>query len=113
MTFHDPDCSFDNHGYTYSHCINSDVYLVTGKAPQSEQETSKRGLWRCSVCTYDNDEGLFACDICGVLNPSKTGTNIDKQTGIRFYLVIIIHIFLLFVNYASAYGLTFTDFYFV
>ncbi|KAL4603250.1 hypothetical protein ACB092_10G111500 [Castanea dentata] len=80
MMFHDLDCSFGNHGYTYSHCINSDVYFVTGKAPQSEQETSKRGLWRCSVCTYDNDEGLSACDICGVLNPSKTGTNIDKQT---------------------------------
>nr|POE57470.1 hypothetical protein CFP56_06538 [Quercus suber] len=53
---------------------------MAGKAPQSEQETSKRGLWHCSVCTYDNDEGLYACDICGVLNPSKTGTNIDKQT---------------------------------
>nr|POF15805.1 hypothetical protein CFP56_18011 [Quercus suber] len=53
---------------------------MAGKAPQLEQETSKRGLWHCSVCTYDNDEGLSACDICGVLNPSKTGTNIDKQT---------------------------------
>ncbi|OMO90581.1 hypothetical protein COLO4_19045 [Corchorus olitorius] len=33
----------------------------------SEEETAKHGVWRCSICTYDNDETMSACDICGVL----------------------------------------------
>lgn len=34
------------------------------------QETSRVAVWRCPICTFDNDDELVACDICGVLrNP--------------------------------------------
>lgn len=37
---------------------------------ENKQETVRPGLWRCSICTYDNEEGMSTCDICGVLrNP--------------------------------------------
>ncbi|XP_038695829.1 HBS1-like protein isoform X2 [Tripterygium wilfordii] len=43
----------------------------------SKQEKRTSGLWRCSICTYDNEESLYACDICGVLrNPLL---NIDSN----------------------------------
>ncbi|KAF5461516.1 hypothetical protein F2P56_017605 [Juglans regia] len=53
-----------------------------GNVPQSKQETIKRGIWRCSICTYDNDESLSVCDICGVLrNPLiNYGPGSDKKT---------------------------------
>ncbi|KAL2896811.1 HBS1-like protein [Bienertia sinuspersici] len=46
------------------------------------QNTVKLGLWRCSICTYDNDESMTCCDICGVLRvpPSDGGSGIDKKT---------------------------------
>ena len=78
------------------------LFSVTGKTPQSKQGTTERGIWSCSICTYDNDESFSACDICGVLrNPLIiAGTNRDKQTGIQLFLVII-HIILLSGNSAS------------
>nr|UUY86291.1 elongation factor 1-alpha [Aglaonema commutatum] len=33
-------------------------------------QVKKSGLWRCSICTYDNDESLSFCDICGVIRES-------------------------------------------
>ncbi|KAK6915884.1 Translation elongation factor EFTu/EF1A, C-terminal [Dillenia turbinata] len=57
------------------------------KTPEKNQETIKTGLWRCPICTFDNDDDLFACDICGVLrNPLITrSNNTGKETvdGIR------------------------------
>ena len=43
----------------------------------------KPGVWRCSICTYDNDETMSYCDICGVLRypPSNTGINYEQKTG--------------------------------
>ncbi|XP_002268387.1 uncharacterized protein LOC100262342 isoform X3 [Vitis vinifera] len=38
-----------------------------GEAVETNQETVRRGIWRCSICTFDNDESMSACDICGVL----------------------------------------------
>ncbi|KAG2691681.1 hypothetical protein I3760_08G019300 [Carya illinoinensis] len=54
-----------------------------GNVPQSKKETIKRGIWRCSICTYDNDESLSVCDICGVLrNPLiNYGPGSDKNTA--------------------------------
>lgn len=42
-----------------------------GKSSQQEKTVSKTGLWRCSICTYDNDEGSLSCDVCGVLGDSS------------------------------------------
>lgn len=59
--------------------------LLTGEAVQTNQETLCHGLWRCSICTFDNDESLSACDICGVLrNPLvNIHKNSETKTGIN------------------------------
>ncbi|CAN8256706.1 unnamed protein product [Cochlearia groenlandica] len=50
-------------------------------ADEPKEETSKQGLWRCAICTYDNDESMFVCDICGVLrNPVAGNQSNNKNT---------------------------------
>ncbi|CAA7394069.1 unnamed protein product [Spirodela intermedia] len=34
----------------------------------------KAGVWRCPICTFDNDENLPFCEICGVIREAKLGT---------------------------------------
>ncbi|GER54106.1 elongation factor 1-alpha [Striga asiatica] len=34
---------------------------------KAKQESSNAGVWRCPICTYDNEDNLSACEICGVL----------------------------------------------
>ncbi|XP_059460013.1 uncharacterized protein LOC132189330 isoform X4 [Corylus avellana] len=78
----DYDEDYDDYeDYDYDNDHDFDVE-DDGKPPQSKQGTTKRGIWSCSICTYDNDESFSACDICGVLrNPLiNAGTNRDKQT---------------------------------
>ncbi|XP_062163817.1 uncharacterized protein LOC133870668 isoform X3 [Alnus glutinosa] len=72
---------YEDYDYDYDHDHDFDVE-DNGKLPQSKQGTTKRGIWRCSICTFDNDESFSACDICGVLrNPLiNAGTNRDNQT---------------------------------
>ncbi|KAJ1426193.1 Zinc finger, RanBP2-type [Sesbania bispinosa] len=57
-------------------------YEDYGEGPNTKQETTKPGLWRCSICTYDNDESMTSCDICGVLrHPSVyIGTSCNNKT---------------------------------
>lgn len=89
-------------------------FFCTGNIPQSKQETIKRGIWRCSICTYDNDESLSVCDICGVLrNPLiNYGPGSDKKTGMLLYLLIVIALsYILGMQFLN--GLTSADFYFV
>ncbi|ESR63383.1 hypothetical protein CICLE_v10007529mg [Citrus x clementina] len=62
-----------------------------GEAPtpasESKQETSKPRVWSCAICTYDNEDGMSVCDICGVLrtplvnNNRKTAGGICKDSG--------------------------------
>ncbi|GAV77893.1 LOW QUALITY PROTEIN: GTP_EFTU domain-containing protein/ABC1 domain-containing protein/GTP_EFTU_D3 domain-containing protein/GTP_EFTU_D2 domain-containing protein [Cephalotus follicularis] len=55
--------------------------VVRGEEPDSKEETNSKGIWRCSICTYDNDEFMSACDICGVLrNPLVAGIR-DKKAA--------------------------------
>ena len=61
-------------------------FLATGEGPGPEpdrqQETT--GLCRCFICTFDNDESLNACDICGVVRHPlvKPGPSNNNKTGI-------------------------------
>ncbi|KAG4144910.1 hypothetical protein ERO13_D05G067700v2 [Gossypium hirsutum] len=68
------DDDFDDYDYGYD--VEENV-----KEP-SLQDTIKRGVWRCSVCTYDNDDTMSSCDICGILrSPSvSNGTYDEKRT---------------------------------
>lgn len=69
--FEDYDYDYD---YDYGGEENVDVV-------ESKPETGKRGIWSCSICTYDNDESMSACDICGVLrNPLVTTSSASKKT---------------------------------
>ncbi|KAL3834766.1 hypothetical protein ACJIZ3_009502 [Penstemon smallii] len=37
---------------------------------KAKRETVRTGVWRCPICTYDNEDTMSACEICGVLrNP--------------------------------------------
>lgn len=58
---------------------------------QYKEEAVKSRLWRCSICTYDNDEGMSVCDICGVLRNPKDydSSNNNKKTGIDGHLPLI------------------------
>ncbi|KAG6706276.1 hypothetical protein I3843_07G209500 [Carya illinoinensis] len=71
---------YDYEDYDVDHDLDVEE---NGKLPQSKKETINCGIWRCSVCTYDNDESLSACDICGVLRNASinSGTNSDKKTA--------------------------------
>ncbi|KAL1328818.1 hypothetical protein AAHE18_13G399400 [Arachis hypogaea] len=61
-----------------------DYYEDYGEVPETKQETPRPpGVWRCTICTYDNDESMTSCDICGVIRRDfvNTGTSNIKQTA--------------------------------
>ncbi|MCL7047562.1 hypothetical protein MKW94_014325, partial [Papaver nudicaule] len=49
------------------------------ETPKFVQTTSKPGIWCCPICTYENDEGFSACDICGVLRDPVVSNNGDNK----------------------------------
>lgn len=47
-------------------------------APQTKktEQHIKAAVWSCPICTFDNDEFMSECEICGVLrNPLVKGSN--------------------------------------
>ncbi|XP_027348651.1 HBS1-like protein isoform X2 [Abrus precatorius] len=48
----------------------------------TKQETIKPGVWQCPICTYDNDESMTMCDICGVLRRSMLNTGTSNSNKI-------------------------------
>ncbi|KAF9614095.1 hypothetical protein IFM89_015357 [Coptis chinensis] len=40
---------------------------------------TKSGLWQCSICTFDNHESLFACEICGVIRDPMANIHINGK----------------------------------
>ncbi|KAG2335088.1 hypothetical protein Bca52824_006268 [Brassica carinata] len=38
-----------------------------------EVEIEQQGIWRCAICTYDNDERMLVCEICGVIRHPVAG----------------------------------------
>ncbi|CAI9113540.1 OLC1v1014154C1 [Oldenlandia corymbosa var. corymbosa] len=46
-------------------------------------EAIKTGVWRCPICTFDNDDYMSACDICGVLrNPLVKGSSKSNSSPV-------------------------------
>ncbi|EOY29196.1 Translation elongation factor EF1A/initiation factor IF2gamma family protein isoform 2 [Theobroma cacao] len=75
---YDDDDDYDDYDeYDYGYEVEENV-----ETP-SEEETINHGVWRCSICTYDNDATLSACDICGVLrSPLVNNSTYDgKKTA--------------------------------
>ncbi|KAE8665241.1 putative xyloglucan endotransglucosylase/hydrolase protein 16-like [Hibiscus syriacus] len=71
----DDDDDYDEYDYGYEVEDNAET--------PPEQETVKHSVWRCAVCTYDNDETMSSCDICGVLRSPllKNLTYDEKRAG--------------------------------
>ncbi|KAH9619080.1 hypothetical protein KSS87_013643 [Heliosperma pusillum] len=72
-----------NYGYNYDddEFDEYEDYLGEDDKCQQIKEAVKPGAWYCSICTYDNDETMTSCQICGVLRfpPISTASNIDKK----------------------------------
>ncbi|XP_038700327.1 HBS1-like protein isoform X1 [Tripterygium wilfordii] len=71
------DVGYDDDDYNdyegYDDCFELEQ---TGEH-RSKQEKRSHGVWHCAICTYDNEESLSVCDICGVIrNPLL---NIDSN----------------------------------
>ncbi|XP_049394123.1 uncharacterized protein LOC125858403 isoform X2 [Solanum stenotomum] len=61
---------YEDYGYEYDD--GYDCAEENGVPPEtrSKQESVKSGVWHCPICTFDNEDTMNACDICGVLrNP--------------------------------------------
>ncbi|GAB2222969.1 hypothetical protein Droror1_Dr00017102 [Drosera rotundifolia] len=76
-----------NYGLNYDDSYDDDYdyyedYEYEGKVDVVKEEKVQAGVWRCSICTYDNDESMTYCDICGVLRvPPDTRRDTGKRTG--------------------------------
>ncbi|KAI4376222.1 hypothetical protein MLD38_014008 [Melastoma candidum] len=76
----------EDYGYDYEEV---DDYRLdydaddSGDVPIAREEPSRStsNVWRCSICTYDNEEGLPACDICGVIRKTHIDVNNAKKTA--------------------------------
>ncbi|KAK8292484.1 hypothetical protein V6Z12_D06G125500 [Gossypium hirsutum] len=67
----DYDDNYDEYDYGYE---------VDENETPPQKETIKHSVWRCSICTYDNDETMSSCDICGVLHgPLLNNSIYDKK----------------------------------
>ncbi|XP_020876715.1 HBS1-like protein isoform X1 [Arabidopsis lyrata subsp. lyrata] len=86
--FDDYDDGFDDEDDAYDYDYDVDIEEhEEEEAAEPKEEIAKQGLWRCAICTYDNDESMFVCDICGVLrHPVAGNQSINKTTNV-FYAV--------------------------
>ncbi|XP_020876719.1 HBS1-like protein isoform X5 [Arabidopsis lyrata subsp. lyrata] len=80
--FDDYDDGFDDEDDAYDYDYDVDIEEhEEEEAAEPKEEIAKQGLWRCAICTYDNDESMFVCDICGVLrHPVAGNQSINKTT---------------------------------
>ncbi|KAL9258830.1 HBS1-like protein [Drosera capensis] len=77
----DYDDSYDDDYDYYEGYEYEDTHEENGKVDVVKEEKVQAGVWRCSICTYDNDESMTYCDICGVLRvPPDTRHNTGKRT---------------------------------
>ncbi|XP_058222288.1 uncharacterized protein LOC131332220 isoform X3 [Rhododendron vialii] len=68
----DYDDGYEDYDYDYDVPENFE-------APETKQQTTRPGVWRCPICTFDNEDSMSSCDICGVLrNPL-----VNTRSGIK------------------------------
>ncbi|KAK7275328.1 hypothetical protein RIF29_16441 [Crotalaria pallida] len=83
---------YDDDDYDYYDDYDDVAIQGTGEGPATKQEIINPGIWSCPICTYDNDETMTSCDICGVVrrplanigtsNSGKTVEGISKTSGV-------------------------------
>ncbi|XP_059287888.1 uncharacterized protein LOC132041111 isoform X2 [Lycium ferocissimum] len=71
---------YDYEDYNYHYDDGYEYAETNGRASETNtkqdlvKETVKTGVWRCPICTFDNEDTTNLCDICGVLrNPLIKG----------------------------------------
>nr|VDC85841.1 unnamed protein product [Brassica oleracea] len=88
--FDDYDDGFDENddAYDYDYDYDDDEHE---EAEHKEVEIA----WRCGICTYDNDESMNACDICGAIRHPVAGGNqtINNNTGTVSSILKILYYF--------------------
>ncbi|KAK9115025.1 hypothetical protein Syun_021822 [Stephania yunnanensis] len=69
---HESDIEEDGHVIKADHAISKTKHAVT-----------KAGLWRCPICTFDNESCEVACEICGVFRYPAVDicSKDDEDTG--------------------------------
>uniref|UniRef100_A0A9I9CHF3 Tr-type G domain-containing protein n=1 Tax=Cucumis melo TaxID=3656 RepID=A0A9I9CHF3_CUCME len=79
----DYDDDYDDYD-DYDYYDNDFDVEEKGKIPVTKEEPKGHKLWRCSICTYDNEDSFSACDICGVLRiPLDNNINTkDDRTAV-------------------------------
>ncbi|KAI5660213.1 hypothetical protein M9H77_29006 [Catharanthus roseus] len=68
----------DYEAYDYYDDYDDYDHEVKQTAPQTKktEQHIKAAVWSCPICTFDNDEFMSECEICGVLrNPLVKGSN--------------------------------------
>ncbi|XP_028783872.1 HBS1-like protein isoform X2 [Neltuma alba] len=75
----DYDDDYDDYE-EYDYDVEIEEY---GEEPEPDKKQETKGLWRCSICTYDNEEGMIVCDICGVVRHPyvNTGASDNSKTA--------------------------------
>ncbi|CAL9154251.1 unnamed protein product [Musa hybrid cultivar] len=63
-------------GYDYDHNVKGD-YITS----HPDKTASEPGMWQCSICSYDNDETSFCCDICGAIQVYASNYGKEKVHG--------------------------------
>ncbi|KAL1563114.1 HBS1-like protein isoform X1 [Salvia divinorum] len=68
----------DDYGYDYDYDYDEEVEEngITAKTMPTK-EVRKTKVWRCPICTYDNEDSMSACDICGILRNPLVKSNIQ------------------------------------
>ncbi|CAI9300068.1 unnamed protein product [Lactuca saligna] len=69
--------------YDYNHGNGIDENETAWEPPVTKEEIVYQNVWRCPICTYDNDEYMSSCDICGVLrNPLIKSSNNGQSSTV-------------------------------
>ncbi|KAG5541084.1 hypothetical protein RHGRI_021088 [Rhododendron griersonianum] len=78
----DYDDGYEDYDYDYDVQENFEE-------PETKQETTRPGVWHCPICTFDNEDSMSSCDICGVLrNPlvnTRSGIKNNTVDGMSKY----------------------------
>ncbi|KAI3696488.1 hypothetical protein L1987_79506 [Smallanthus sonchifolius] len=77
------DYDEDNHDHSYGNGIDDHGTAWDSVEVKHEikQEIIRKNVWRCPICTYDNEEYMSSCDICGVLRNPLIRSNINGQSS--------------------------------
>ncbi|KAF5778179.1 putative protein-synthesizing GTPase [Helianthus annuus] len=77
------DYNEDNYDYNYGNGTDdhNTAWDSVEVKHEVKQEVARQNVWRCPICTFDNEEYLSSCDICGVLRNPLVRSNNNGQSS--------------------------------